>query len=304
MDLGAGGVPDAALRRALQPALESLPVPTLARVPDDASAEARAWSGDFDCAPESADDHDAALRGVLAHPLAAQTLVQLWRGGAGRTLAQGLAAESWAYATLQAGPEFAAWLATRRAPRPDAAPVRPVLRVERRDDVLDLCFDRPEKRNAFDARMRDALCEALALAALDPEIGRIALRGEGPDFCSGGDLDEFGSRPDPTTAHAVRTTRSPARWLAELGSRVEARVHGACFGAGIELPAFAARVVAHPGARFCLPELALGLIPGAGGSVSLPRRIGRQRSAWLALSGSEIGAERALAWGLVDALEA
>ncbi len=77
-------------------------------------------------------------------------------------------------------------------------------------------------------------------------------------------------------------------------------VHGACVGAGVELPAFAARVVAREDATFELPELSMGLVPGAGGTVSLPRRIGRQRTAWLCLTGARIDARAALAWGLVD----
>jgi enoyl-CoA hydratase/carnithine racemase len=151
--------------------------------------------------------------------------------------------------------------------------------------------------------MRDGLAEALQLVALDPSIEAVELRGAGPSFCSGGDLDEFGSSPDPATAHAVRSTRSPARLLAACSERVEARVHGACVGAGVELPAFAAHVVAAPDAFFQLPELGLGLVPGAGGTVSLPRRIGRQRTAYLALSRERIDAEQALAWGLIDSIE-
>ena len=61
-------------------------------------------------------------------------------------------------------------------------------------------------------------------------------------------------------------------------------------------------MVARPDASFWLPELSLGLVPGAGGTVSLPRRIGRQRTAWLALSGRAIDAQTALDWGLVDEL--
>jgi hypothetical protein len=76
-----------------------------------------------------------------------------------------------------------------------------------------------------------------------------------------------------------------------------ARLHGACIGSGIEFPAFAGRVVAAPDAWFQLPELTFGLIPGAGGCVSISRRIGRQRMARLVLSGNRIMAERALAWG-------
>jgi enoyl-CoA hydratase/carnithine racemase len=81
---------------------------------------------------------------------------------------------------------------------------------------------------------------------------------------------------------------------------VEVRLHGACVGAGIELPAYARRVVASPGTRFLLPEVAMGLIPGAGGTVSIPRRIGRWRTLFLALSGDVVDAATALSWGLVD----
>jgi enoyl-CoA hydratase/carnithine racemase len=68
----------------------------------------------------------------------------------------------------------------------------------------------------------------------------------------------------------------------------------------VELPAFAHRVVATRDATFGLPEVGLGLIPGAGGTVSLPRRIGRHRTARLGLSGAAIDAATALEWGLVD----
>ncbi|RIL07464.1 MAG: enoyl-CoA hydratase, partial [Proteobacteria bacterium] len=87
-----------------------------------------------------------------------------------------------------------------------------------------------------------------------------------------------------------------------LGDRLEAHLHGACIGAGVELAAFAGRVVARADAWFALPELSMGLVPGAGGTVSLPRRIGRQRTAWLALSGARLDARTALGWGLVDEL--
>jgi enoyl-CoA hydratase/carnithine racemase len=81
---------------------------------------------------------------------------------------------------------------------------------------------------------------------------------------------------------------------------VRVEVHGACVGAGIELPAFARRVVARSDAFFQLPEVAMGLVPGAGGTVSIPRRVGRQRAAYLCLSAVRLDAETALAWGLVD----
>ena len=75
-------------------------------------------------------------------------------------------------------------------------------------------------------------------------------------------------------------------------------------GAGSELPAFARRVVAMEDAFFQLPEVAMGLVPGAGGTVSIPRRIGRQRTAYLALSGLRLDAATARRWGLVDEIRA
>lgn len=162
-----------------------------------------------------------------------------------------------------------------------------------------ITLTRSSRRNAVDWRMRDDLVGALETALAEPSL-RVVLRGSGPDFSAGGDLDEFGSRPDPARAHLIRLTRSPAMLLHRLADRTTARLHGHCLGAGIELPAFASRVVAAEDTRIALPEIGLGLIPGAGGTASLPRRIGRWRTAYLALSRDTLDADQALAWGLVD----
>ncbi|MCU1455187.1 MAG: Enoyl-CoA hydratase/isomerase [Acidimicrobiales bacterium] len=246
-------------------------------------------------APEA----DALAATMAAAPRAATALALLLRGGERRTVADGLVAESMAYSTLQAGPEFAAWRAQRPVRDHDDAGA-PRVRCERSGPVLQVTLTRPAARNALDARMRDELCSALLVAVADPSVERVVLAGEGPSFCAGGDLDEFGSRADPATGHLVRLHRSPARLLAALGPRVVAQLHGACMGSGVELPAFAGRVEAAPDTRLGLPEIGLGLVPGAGGTVSLPARIGRHRTAWLALTGQTIDAATAAAWGLVD----
>jgi hypothetical protein len=88
--------------------------------------------------------------------------------------------------------------------------------------------------------------------------------------------------------------------LAELRARTTARLHGSCIGAGPELQAFAGRVVADPGATLRLPELSMGLVPGAGGTVSVTSRIGQWRTAWLVVSGQMLMAEQAALLGLVD----
>ena len=306
VDLAADdGWPDELALAVARETLAELPCPSLALAGGDLlSPAAEALAGSFDVRVETRDQLAALEEAVRDHPLAAQSLVQLLRGAVERSVHEGLVAESWAYSVLLAGPEFRHWLAERGAPRPGAVTEHPPLRVERAGGELEIHLDRPERRNAYSAAMRDALCAAFEVALGDPTVERVSLRGEGPAFCSGGDLAEFGLAPDPATAHAVRSTRHPARALHALRARTVVFVHGACVGAGIELPAFAGRLVARPDAWFQLPELSMGLVPGAGGTVSIPRRIGRQRCAWLALSGARLDAATALEWGLVDELAA
>jgi hypothetical protein len=211
---------------------------------------------------------------------------------------EGLVAESATYSTLLAGPEFARWLADSPPRKPAPQGDEPVL-AGRDGDLLTLTLNRPERRNAYGHAVRDALVSALQIAVVDERV-RVHLRGAGPAFCSGGDLAEFGTAPDPSTAHLIRLRHSAGQLLHDLDGRVTAHLHGACVGAGIELPAFAGRVIAAADTRIALPEVSMGLVPGAGGTVSIVRRIGRWRTAWLAVTGDVLDAERALRWGLVD----
>lgn len=246
-------------------------------------------------------DVEADLARVLATvsvaPLAAVTLVGLLELTARVGVSDGLLAESLAYSSLLAGGEFQSWRmrTLRREARPAAAPVR----VTRVDDRLSVTLSRPQRHNAFDHATRDALLAALDVALADPAVS-VELAAEGPSFCSGGDLDEFGTAEDVAVAHLVRTTQSVGLALHRLRDRSRVVVHGACIGAGLELPCFAGVVVAREGTWFRLPELGMGLVPGAGGTVSVTRRIGRWRTAYLALTDRPLDLERALAWGLVD----
>jgi enoyl-CoA hydratase/carnithine racemase len=243
-------------------------------------------------------DVAAIADAVARHPLAGAALCLLLRHGDDRSTAAGLVAESTTYSMLQGGPEFAAWRTQHRSSPASPSTEAEVL-VESAGDTVTITLNRPHRHNAVDVGLSELLVEALT-AALDAPTRNVVLRGAGPSFSSGGDLSEFGSFPDPATAHAVRLTRSAGQLVAMMADRVEARLHGVCFGAGIELSAFAGSVVAAPDTRIALPELSLGLVPGAGGTVSLPRRIGRHRTALLALTGMEINATTALSWGLVD----
>ncbi len=281
-------------------AIARLPCPTVAIAGEPRPFALAALVDRFDVVVGSSAELAPIVETVRRTPLASQALVQLLRLGVGLDLYDGLVAESLVYSMLQSGSEFARWRASREVrPLPPNAG-EPAVTVQRDSDVLRLVLNRPARRNAFSAAMRDALVEGLQLAVCDGSIREVILSGVGPSFCSGGDLDEFGTRPDPVIAHSVRCARSAARSLALCADRVRAELHGACVGAGVELPAFAGRVVANEGAFFQLPELSMGLVPGAGGTVSLPRRIGRQRTAWLALSGERLDAPKAKRWGLID----
>lgn len=250
--------------------------------------------------------NDGEARIVLEHvsrfPHASLILLQLLRHQERCNDEDALLAESLAYATLQASSEFRRWLNTREEPATPVNQAGSPLLLTRNGNQLQITLNRPDERNAYSAGMRDALYEALLLLDTDRQIDRCIIEGSGSCFCVGGDLAEFGKAADAATAHAVRSARNVARLMSRNRDRIECRVHRACIGSGIEIPAFASRLLASEETFFQLPELSMGLIPGAGGTVSVLRRIGRKRLAWWILSGKRITARTALAWGLVDTL--
>jgi len=252
------------------------------------------------------DDLDGAVArlqdAVRRQPVAATVAAQVLRATLHLSFKDALALESLAYSMLLASGGFRSWRAETPARRPPEADAPRVL-IEDVGRTLRVRLNRPARRNAFDAAMRDALAEALAFALEHPDAPSVVLSGDGPAFSAGGDLDEFGQAADVGRAHLIRALRSPAALVHRLGDRITARLHGACVGAGIEVPAAAARVTAAPGSFFRLPEVSMGLIPGAGGTASIPRRVGRHRAAWMAISGADVDLATALAWGLVDAEE-
>jgi enoyl-CoA hydratase/carnithine racemase len=242
---------------------------------------------------------ETIARQVLAMPQAAAVTVQLLRLLPSLSIEEGLTAESLAYAVLQGSEEHVRWrLANTRRPDRSAGKVA----VTREGSRLTITLDHPESGNAIDRTMRDQLFEAFSLAMLDSEIESVSLRASGKAFSLGAELSEFGTTADPATAHAIRARTLPARVAAQCAERLDAHVRGACVGAGLELAAWARRITAFPAAWFQLPELAMGILPGAGGCVSLVRRIGRQRTALMILSGKRLSAPQALGWGLVDAV--
>ncbi|MGW0177703.1 enoyl-CoA hydratase/isomerase family protein [Rhodococcus sp. NPDC003322] len=250
--------------------------------------------------PDPAAAVETVLAAVAEQVHAAVVLGQVLRVSESLPVPEAIDVESLAYSTLLGTPGFRRWLAVRGPrPLPPPAPQEPVL-LDRNGDRLHITLNRPERRNAYGAQVRDGLVEGLRLALADDSITSVLLDGAGPVFSAGGDLDEFGTTPDLATAHLIRTRAGAGRLMAALADRMEVRVHGSCVGAGIEVPAFASRVVAAPGTVFRLPEVSMGLVPGAGGCVSVPRRIGRWRAYWMCVTNVPLDTDTALAWGLVD----
>jgi len=278
---------------------------TLTLAPGDDSGDARhpaiITAGDLPSGiPGDIPGAIGRLRAAIAHsPRAAIACGQLVRQTAVLGTATGLAAEATAYSLLLGGDEFARWLAERGAPRRRQPPAEPV-RISRAGGHLSIVLNDPRRRNAFSAGLREALLDAVLLAEADETIESVELTGAGPAFCSGGDLDEFGTATDLVAACLVRLSRAPWRVIDRIAPKVTVVAHGACIGAGTEITAYAGRVIATPDAFFALPEVRMGLVPGAGGSVSVVRRTGRWRAAWLMLTGDRLPAATALRWGLVD----
>ena len=249
-------------------------------------------------------DLDDITETVIASPQASVSLVQLLRAGETMNVRDALMAESWVYSMLQGGDVFQDWLRTKQSKKGEATPVnQPAVLIDHSDNTLRLTLNRPNRRNAFSAEMRNRLVEALRAANPAPPAGGIVLTGAGEAFCSGGDLNEFGTTPDPATAHIVRSLRNAAWEMHQLRDHISVNLHGACVGAGIELPAFTNNITSTPDAFFWLPEVRYGLVPGAGGTASLPRRIGRHRTASLALTNRRLHPPTALKWGLIDTIK-
>ncbi len=170
--------------------------------------------------------------------------------------------------------------------------------------VAILSLNRPKVLNAYNVAMRDTLFEALCAAADDPEIRAVVLRGNGPAFCTGGDVSEFGTAPSPTAARAVRWQRDVWGLLRTLPKPVIAAVHGYAIGGGLEMALLCDFVVATTDARFAYPETGLAMIPGVAGTQTTPRAIGVGRAMDLVLTGRWLTAQEAHAIGIVTHLVA
>ena len=170
---------------------------------------------------------------------------------------------------------------------------------EKRDGIAWVTLNRPDKFNAYNVAMRDALYETLSAIHDDPEVRAMVLRGAGPAFSTGGDVSEFGQAPSPIAARWIRFRRDVWGRLKNLPIPTVAAVHGFTVGGGMEMALLCDVAIAATDARFCLPETGLGMVPGVAGTQTAPRRLKPGWALDLCITGRWIDAPMALFVGLV-----
>ncbi len=175
------------------------------------------------------------------------------------------------------------------------------IEVTAQGGIATVTLNRPERYNALGSRIVEELGEVLEEVEESGEIRAMILTGAGEKaFCSGVDLKERGEMDaDGKWAHN-RALNAFAERLARLQAPTIAAINGLAFGGGLEITLACDFRIAVEGARFALPEVGLGIVPGAGGTQRLPRLVGPTRAKELILTGRRIGAEAALEMGLVS----
>jgi enoyl-CoA hydratase/carnithine racemase len=171
-------------------------------------------------------------------------------------------------------------------------------------DVLLVTLNRPSVSNAMNTQMGRDMLELFEALIAEPSLVRaVVLTGAGSKaFCAGGDLKERHGMTDAAWQAQHHVFERKARALIECPVPVIAAVNGAAFGGGCEMALACDFIYASRLARFALPEVTLGIMPGAGGTQTLPRAVGERRAKELLLTGRPWSAEEALRWGMINRL--
>jgi enoyl-CoA hydratase/carnithine racemase len=183
------------------------------------------------------------------------------------------------------------------------AVVRLVSTVEWRTvgGVATISLNRPHRHNAVDDELHDELVRTWAAVQADPEARVVVLRGNGPSFCSGRDTAQLGHRVAGESDLAFIRRHQGSR-IAQLDSPkpVIAALRGHVLGGGLEMALGADIRLAAPDLRMAFPEIRYGLMTDTGGSALATLLAGPSRAKWMLMTGRPVGADRALAWGLID----
>ncbi|MFK3659004.1 2,3-dehydroadipyl-CoA hydratase PaaF [Scandinavium sp. NPDC088450] len=166
------------------------------------------------------------------------------------------------------------------------------------DRVLLLTLNRPQARNALNNALLTQIAEALENAQQDSNVGAVVITGNDRFFAAGADLQEMAEKDLPATLNDIR----PRLWarIDAFTKPLIAAVNGYALGAGCELALLCDVVVAGENASFGLPEITLGIMPGAGGTQRLIRCVGKSLATQMILTGKAIDAPRAQQAGLVS----
>lgn len=170
------------------------------------------------------------------------------------------------------------------------------------DGILTIHLNRPEKLNALNADVLEALHEQFITAKDDPHVKGILITGEGKAFCAGADINRLKEANAESGYQFALKGQAVFRALETLGKPSVAAINGFAFGGGCELLMSTSIRVASTLAQFGQPEVKLGVIPGYGGTQRLARLIGKGRALDLCMTGRFIKAEEALQYGLVTHL--
>lgn len=176
----------------------------------------------------------------------------------------------------------------------------PTVLLSKQDSIAHVVLNRPRVLNAYNVQMRDDLFQALEAVRDDPEVRVAILRGAGDrGFCAGADLTEFGTAPSQVVARQVRFERDIWDLFASIRKPLIAALHGYVIGSGVEIACLCDLRIASEDAVFSMPEVALGMVPAAGGTQTLPRIVGVGRAMELVLTNRRIASDEALRIGLV-----
>src|SRR5437660_8429136 len=171
----------------------------------------------------------------------------------------------------------------------------------REGGVARIFLNRPQKVNALDSALLDALASTVDSLSADPALRVVVLAGRGRAFCGGADVSEMAALNAASAREFITRIHRACDAIRRLPVPVVAQLHGAVIGAGLELAASCDLRIAADGTRFAMPEVRLG-IPSVVEAALLPRLVGSGRAAWLVLTGEPIDAQRAYERGLVEAL--
>ena len=169
--------------------------------------------------------------------------------------------------------------------------------------VAHIVLNRPRVMNAYNVQMRDELFFTLEAVRDDPDVRVAVISGAGGRaFCAGADLTEFGTAPSQVIARQVRWERDIWGLFLALRKPLIAAMRGYVIGSGVEIACLCDIRIAADDAQFALPEVALGMIPAAGGTQTLRRVVGASRALEMVLSNRRIGAEEARRIGLAHSV--